>query len=263
MSETRDSWSPPPFIANPLLRWTVYLGAAAYVLWTLGTLPIDWARVAEGWERAGRIFGGAFPPSFERSGLLIEGFLESLRIAILATVFGVLLSIPIAFMAARNIAPLPVFYLGRGLIIVARSFHPVIIAIIFVKAVGFGPFAGVLTLIVYSIGFVAKMLAERIEEIDFGQVEAMRAAGAPYLSTLVYAIFPQIMPRQIGLSIYQLDSNLRASAVVGIVGAGGIGSTLANAFGRYDYDFALAITMVIVGAILVSEGVSGWIRKRV
>ena len=95
-------------------------------------------------------------------------------------------------------------------------YSSLIVAILFVKAVGFGPFAGVLTLVVYSIGFVAKMLAERIEEIDFGQVEAMRAAGAPYLSTLVYAIFPQIMPRQIGLTIYQLDSNLRASAVVGI-----------------------------------------------
>ncbi|WP_244439881.1 PhnE/PtxC family ABC transporter permease [Nitratireductor aquibiodomus] len=150
-----------------------------------------------------------------------------------------------------------------ALIIVARSFHPVIVAIIFVKAVGFGPFAGVLTLIIYSIGFVAKMLAERIEEIDWGQVEAMRAVGAGYFPTLIYAVFPQIMPRQIGLSIYQLDSNLRASAVVGIVGAGGIGSTLANAFGRYDYDFALAITMVIVAVILVSEAISGQIRKRV
>jgi phosphonate transport system permease protein len=106
------------------------------------------------------------------------------------------------------------------------------------------------------------MLAERIEEIDFGQVEAMRAAGAPFFSTLVYAVFPQILPRQIGLSIYQLDSNLRASAVVGIVGAGGIGATLANAFGRYDYDFALAITIVIVSVILLSEAVSGQIRKR-
>ena len=259
----RDTWHRPPFIANAALRRTVYLAALAYVVWSLATLPIDWQRVVEGLSRAGRIFGGAFPPSFERSGLLIDGFLESLKIAILATAFGVLLSIPIAFMAARNIAPLPVFYFGRALIVVARSFHPVIVAIIFVKAVGFGPFAGVLTLIVYSIGFVAKMLAERIEEIDFGQVEAMRAAGAPYFSTLSYAIFPQIMPRQVGLSIYQLDSNLRASAVVGIVGAGGIGSTLANAFGRYDYDFALAITMVIVGAILLSEGVSGWIRNRI
>jgi phosphonate transport system permease protein len=263
VSEVRDTWARPPFIANPVLRWIVYLVVGAYVDWTLATLPIDWGRVAEGWTRAGRIFGGAFPPSFERSELLIDGFLESLKIAILATCGGVLLSIPIAFMAARNIAPRPVFYFGRAIIIVARSFHPVIVAIIFVKAVGFGPFAGVLTLIVYSIGFVAKMLAERIEEIDFGQVEAMRAAGAPYLSTLIYAIFPQIMPRQVGLTIYQLDSNLRASAVVGIVGAGGIGSTLANAFGRYDYDFALAITMVIVGAILISEGVSGCIRKRI
>lgn len=258
----RDTWRRPPFIANPVLRWSVYIGVAVYVIWIMATLPIDWNRVSEGLTRAARIFNGAFPPSFERSGLLIDGFLESLKIAILATAAGVILSIPIAFMAARNVAPLPVFYLGRALIIIARSFHPVIVAIIFVKAVGFGPFAGVLTLIVYSIGFVAKMLAERIEEIDFGQVEAMRAAGAPYFSTLSYAIFPQIMPRQIGLTIYQLDSNLRASAVVGIVGAGGIGSTLANAFGRYDYDFALAITIVIVGAILISEAISGQIRKR-
>jgi phosphonate transport system permease protein len=226
-------------------------------------LPIDWERVSQGIERAARIFGGAFPPSFERSGLLIDGFLESLGIAILATAAGVALSVPIAFMAARNIAPLPVFLFGRALVIVARSFHPVIVAIVFVKAVGFGPLAGVLTLIVYSVGFVAKMLAERIEEIDFGQVEALRAAGARTLPTLVYAVLPQIMPRQIGLAIYQLDSNLRSSTVVGIVGAGGIGSTLANAFGRYDYDFALAITMVIVGAILISEAVSGQIRKRI
>src|SRR3546814_2673777 len=105
------------------------------------------------------------------------------------------------------------------------------------------------------------MLAERIEEIDHGQVEAMRSAGATYLLTLVYGVFPQVMPRQIGLSIYQLDSNLRASAVVGIVGAGGIGSTLMNAFGRYDYDFALAITMVIIAVILVSEAVSGQIGR--
>ncbi|SDY33985.1 phosphonate ABC transporter, permease protein PhnE [Citreimonas salinaria] len=263
MSRHPDTWSRPPFIANPWLRWATYLGAAIYVVWVVTTIPIDWERVAAGVERAGRIFGGAFPPSFERSQLLIDGFLESIRIALLATAGGVLLSVPIAFMAARNVAPLPIFYLGRAIIIVARSFHPVIVAIIFVKAVGFGPFAGVLTLVVYSIGFVAKMLAERIEEIDMGQVEAMRAAGAPFFSTLFYAIFPQIMPRQIGLTIYQLDSNLRASAVVGIVGAGGIGATLANAFGRYDYDFALAITIVIVAVILVSEAVSGYIRKRV
>lgn len=263
MSAPRDTWSKPPAIAHAGLRWAVYLGLIAYFGWVGLSMPIDWNRVAEGIIRAKRIFGGAFPPNFDRSGLLIDGFLESLKIAVLATAGGVALSIPIAFMAARNVAPLPIFYLGRAIVIVARSFHPIIVAILFVKAVGFGPFAGVLTLVIYSIGFVAKMLAERIEEIDFGQVEALRAAGSPYLSTLFYAVFPQIMPRQIGLTIYQLDSNLRASAVVGIVGAGGIGATLANAFGRYDYDFALAITIVIVAVILLSEAVSGLIRKRI
>lgn len=263
MSGHPDTWRKPPMIASPWLRYGLAVAVLLYVAWAFSTLPIDWERISEGVTRAQRIFSGAFPPSFERSSLLISGFLESIRIAILATVGGVLLSIPIAFMAAKNLSPLPVYLLGRGIIIVARSFHPVIVAIIFVKAVGFGPLAGVLTLIVYSIGFVAKMLAERIEEIDWGQVEATRAVGAGYLPTIIYAVFPQIMPRQIGLAIYQLDSNLRASAVVGIVGAGGIGSTLANAFGRYDYDFALAITLVIVGAILLSEAVSGQIRKRI
>ncbi|MEP2715420.1 phosphonate ABC transporter, permease protein PhnE [Pseudophaeobacter sp.] len=263
MSQAKGSWRKPPFIANPLIRLGLYGAVALYFIFTLATLPIDWERVSDGMSRAQRIFSGAFPPSFERSGLMIDGFLESLKIAILATVGGILLSVPLAFMAAGNIAIKPIYLLGRGIIIVARSFHPVIVAIIFVKAVGFGPFAGALTLVVYSIGFVAKLLAERIEEIDFGQVEAMRAAGAGYIVTLAYAVLPQIMPRLVGLGIYQLDSNLRASAVVGIVGAGGIGATLANAFGRYDYDFALAITMVIVGVILISEAVSGFIRKRI
>lgn len=264
MSEAvQDRWRKPPTIANPVMRYGLMAGVAIYLVWAVSTLPFDWQRISDGFGRAARIFNGAFPPSFERSGLLIDGFLESLQIAILSTAAGVLLSIPIALMAARNLSPMPIYLLGRGIIIGARSFHPVIVAILFVKAVGFGPLAGVLTLIVYSIGFVAKMLAERIEEIDHGQVEAMRSAGANFANTLIYAVFPQIMPRQIGLSIYQLDSNLRASAVVGIVGAGGIGSTLANAFGRYDYDFALAITIVIVGVILVSEAVSGQIRKRI
>ena len=263
MSNVKDSWRKPPFITNPAVRYGLFTVVTIYFVVTLVTLPIDWARVSDGMTRAQRIFSGAFPPNFDRSGLLLDGFLESLKIAILATVGGIALSLPLAFMAAANISVKPVYLLGRGIIIVARSFHPVIVAIIFVKAVGFGPFAGALTLVVYSIGFVAKLLAERIEEIDFGQVEAMRSAGAGFISTLAYAVLPQIMPRLVGLGIYQLDSNLRASAVVGIVGAGGIGATLANAFGRYDYDFALAITMVIVGVILFSEAVSGFARKRI
>jgi phosphonate transport system permease protein len=255
-------WRKPPFIANPLLRYGLLALLGAYLAWAFASLQFDWERIAEGLPRAGRIFGGGFPPSFERFDLLLSGFKESFQIAVLATLLGVMLSIPFAVMAARNIAPLPVYLLGRAAIIISRSFHPVIVAILFVAAVGFGPLAGVLTLTMYSIGFVGKLLAEEIEEIDWGQVEAMKATGAGYFATLVYAIFPQILPRQIGLSMYQLDSNLRASAVVGIVGAGGIGGTLMNAFGRYDYAFAFAILLVIIALILVSEGISGWVRKK-
>ncbi|WP_110670218.1 phosphonate ABC transporter, permease protein PhnE [Salinicola halophilus] len=262
-SASRRHWQKPPFIANPWLRWGLIAGVAVYAVWAISILPFDLDRISQGMTRASRIFSGAFPPNFDRYELLIDGFLESLQIAILATLLGLLLSVPIAFMAARNIAATPIYLLGRGIIIVSRSFHPVIVAILFVKAVGFGPVAGILTLTLYSIGFVAKMLAERIEEIDRGQVEALRASGSRYIGVLQFAVLPQIMPRQIGLGIYQLDSNLRASAVVGIVGAGGIGSTLMNAFGRYDYDFALAITLVIIGVILVSEAISGRIRRNI
>src|SRR5699024_3080681 len=129
--------------------------------------------------------------------------------------------------------------------------------------VGFGAFAGVLTLAVYCIGFVAKMLAERIEEIDWGQVEALRSAGAGYMTMLQFPVLPQLMPRLIRLAMYQLDSNLRSPAACGMVGAGGISATLINAFARYDYDSALAITLVIIGVILVAEAVSGRLRRAI
>lgn len=256
-------WRKPPFIKNPFVRYGLWALALLYFYWAFTSIPFNWARIVQGIPRAIQIFDGAIPPSFARSELLISGVLESIQIAIIATILGVLLSIPAAIISARNIVPRPVYLVGRAIVITARSFHPIIVAIIFVKAVGFGAFAGILTLIVYTLGFVGKLLAEAIEEIDWGQVEAVQATGAGYLKTLLYAVLPQIMPRQIGLSIYQLDINLRASTVVGIVGAGGIGSTLMNAFGRYDYAFAFAILLTIIAIVFVMEGISGRVRRNI
>lgn len=255
-------WRRPQFFSNPLVRWAVPVLSVAYLIWAVSTLSISWNRVLEGIPRAARIFGNAWPPDFSRGSLIVSGFTESIQIALLATALGLLISVPVALLAANNIMPRGLHWIGRTIIIIARSFHPVIVAIMFVKAVGLGPFAGVLTLTVYSLGFVGKLLAEAIEEIDEGQMEAMKATGAGFFKVLLYAVFPQILPRQTGLSIYQLDSNLRASAVVGVVGAGGIGGTLMNAFRRFDYDFALAILLIIIAIILVSEGISGRIRSR-
>jgi phosphonate transport system permease protein len=220
-------------------------------------------RIARGLARLGGVAARAFPPDFHRLGLLVAGVGESVEIATLSTLLGVLVGIPVAVLAARNVVVLPVYAAGRGVITLGRTFHELIVAIVFVKAVGFGPLAGVLTLTVNSVGFFSKLLAERIETIDRGQIEAIRATGASRGAVFVYGVLPQILPRIIGLTIYQWDIHLRQSTIIGIVGAGGIGATLYNAFARYDYDFALAILLVIVAIVFVGEAVSAVARRGV
>jgi phosphonate transport system permease protein len=241
------------------VAWTA---GAAFLAWNVTSLEIDPERIARGLSRLGVVAGRAFPPDFHRVGLLASGVLESVEIATLATLLGVLLGIPVAVLAARNVVILPAYVAGRGLVTLGRTFHELIVAIIFVKAVGFGPLAGVLTLTVSSIGSFSKLLAEQIETIDRGQIEAVQATGASRGAVLLYGVLPQILPRIIGLTIYKWDINLRQSTIIGIVGAGGIGATLYNAFSRYDYDFALAILLVIVAIVLAGEGVSALARRR-
>jgi phosphonate transport system permease protein len=178
-----------------------------------------------------------------------------------STVIGVLLSVPIGVGAARNLAPLPLYLFCRGVIALSRSLQEVIIAIFFVAMFGFGPFAGFLTLSFSTIGFLAKLLAEDIEEVDETQVEAIRATGAGWSQLVNYAIQPQVLPRLIGLSCYRLDINFRESAVIGIVGAGGIGATLNTAIDRYEYDSAGAILLLIIAIVMAAEYSSGYVRK--
>jgi phosphonate transport system permease protein len=257
-------WAPPPLIANPLVRTCVYAGAAIYLLLAFGSIDINWARVAEGAARAGRLFAGFLQPDFtSRWSDIWSGLLESLTMTVTATVAGVLLSIPFGIGAARNIAPMPVYLLCRGFIAVSRSLQEIIIAIFLVVLFGFGPFAGFLTLTFASIGFLGKLLAEDIEDIDPAPLEAVRATGAGWFQVLVYAVLPQVAPRLVGLSIYRVDINFRESAVLGIVGAGGIGATLNTAMDRYEFDSAAAILLIIIAIVLVCEYSSGFIRAAV
>lgn len=261
-SATHYRWHRPRFVQNPFLRYAILAAILVYLFFALSNINVNPQRIREGIPRAAQMFRGAVPPDFQSRGrLIVRGFIESIQMTLIATAAGVALSIPIGFMAAKNVVVRPVYVVGRTIVVVARSLHPVVMGVLFVAAVGFGAFAGILTLVVYTIGFVGKLLAEAIEEIKYGQVEGIRSTGAGYLVTLVYAVFPQILPRLIGLSIYQLDINLRASAIVGLVGAGGIGGTLNTAFGRYDYATASAILLVMIGIILVAEGISGRLRR--
>ncbi|QDA35962.1 phosphonate ABC transporter, permease protein PhnE [Paracoccus liaowanqingii] len=253
---------PPQIIRNRRLARALQLGFAIWLIAALATLDLDWARVAEGWSRALRFVEGFLQPDFtSRWRDISRGLVESLTMTLTSTVVGVAISIPIGIGAARNIAPRWIYAVCRSIIAVSRAVQEIIIAIFFVTMFGFGPFAGFLTLSFATIGFIAKLLADDIEDLDEAQVEAVRATGAGFLQVINYAVQPQVMPRLIGLSVYRLDINFRESSVIGIVGAGGIGATLNTSIDRYEYDSAGAILLIIIAIVLLAEYGSSYLRK--
>lgn len=255
------TWNPPTFFSNRIVRYGVFLAVVGYFTFSYLTLEADWGRTMQGIPRAADIFKRMIPPDFSRWGLLTRGVLESVQMAFAASFFGMIIAIPVGFCAANNLVPKPIYYMGRAFLGISRTFHEIIVAIFFVKIFGFGPLAGVLTLIVASFSFIGKMLAEDIENMTPGKLEAIKATGASFPKLLTYAVQPHILPRYIGVSIYRLDANIRHSTVVGIVGAGGIGQTLAASFSRYDYGFSLAILITIVSLVFIGEFFSNWIRS--
>ncbi len=255
-------WQPLPHISSAALRWGLNAAALIYLVLVYFSVDINWARVAQGLDRGVAFMASFFSPDFiTRGGEIAIGLRESLTMTFVATVLGIALAIPVGLGAARNIAPAPVYYFCRAIIALSRTFQEIIIAILFVAMFGFGPLAGVMTLAFATIGFMAKLLAEDIEDAQRDPMEAVRATGASWLQWINYAVQPQVMPRLIGLSLYRLDINFRESAIIGIVGAGGIGATLNTSINRYDYDTSAAVLLVIIGIVLCSEYLSGYVRK--
>jgi phosphonate transport system permease protein len=256
-------WSPPNLIKNPWLRWGLLIGAIAYLILAVLSVEVNPARIARGMERGSQILVGFIQPDFvSRGDNIVNGLIESLVMTVVATAIGVVISIPIGIGGACNLVPLPIYLVCRLLIALSRTFQEVIIAILFVVMLGFGPLAGVMTLVFGSVGFISKLLSENIEEIDAAQVEAIRATGASWLQMLTYGVLPQVLPRLVGLSLYRFDINLRESAVIGIVGAGGIGATLNTSLQRYEYNTASAILLLIIALVMATELVSSAVRKR-
>lgn len=243
--------------------WKVRLGFLAllvYVIYAGAQLDFTYARFISGLDNAATFLQRMFPPNFERSRILIKGMVESLQIAVLASVLGIAISLPIGLLGARNLMPGWATWPARSIVALCRALHPVIVAILFVKAVGFGALAGILALTVASIGFIGKLFTEAVEEISIKQVEAVRATGASFFNIITFSVLPQVFARFVGFSTYQFDSNLRNSTMVGIVGAGGIGGTLFSAFQRFDYDFVAAILITIITVIMIGEMLASFLR---
>jgi phosphonate transport system permease protein len=262
-AEAVRRWHPPQRIENPVHRRLIVAAIVLYGAVVALTVDVDPARIAEGLARAGAFFGGLLRPDFVTRWTDIRaGLVESLAMTAVATFVGLVLSIPFGLGAARNLVPMPVYIVCRSVLAVLRAFHEILVAILFVAMFGFGPFAGAVTLVVATIGFLGKLLAESVEELEPDALEALMTAGAPWSLRIAYGVLPQVMPRILGLALYRLDINFRESAVIGLVGAGGIGATLATAFSRYEFESVSAILILIISLVFVAEVISGRLRRR-
>ena len=199
--------------------------------------------------------------------LAVEKIIETIFIGMMATLFGIVLALPVSFLAARNLmsaskVTLIIYYLTRGVLNVIRSIEPLIWAIIAVIVVGLGPFAGILALTLHSIAALAKLYSEAIESIDPGPIEAIQATGANWVQTVVYAVIPQVVPPFVSFTIYRWDINIRMSTIIGFVGGGGIGFLLAQWIRLLDYSAAGIAVWFIAVTVAILDYVSAEIRAR-
>ena len=210
------------------------------------------------------ILSRMLPPNFSDFNSLAFSMIETIEIAILGTFIAIVLSIPLALLSARNIAPnIIIFFIARTITVFFRAIPEFIIAMILVIAIGFGAMPGVLALGIHTMGFLAKFYAEDIEHINKGPIEALESSGASKGQIISFAIIPQIIPSFIANNLYILDRNVRMATMLGIVGAGGIGYELQSAFRMFEYPKVSAIIIIIFITILIIDNISSLIRSKI
>lgn len=253
-------------LSPPWDRRRVLLRVAAGVLalataWSWVRLEMGFAAIFGGLGDLANLLERMVPPKFVNLPHVLDLALETVFMALLGTAMAVALSIPLAFLAARNTTPhRVVFAVARGITVLARAVPDLVFALIFVRAVGIGPLAGILALGLHSVGMVAKLYADAVEQIDEGPRQAVVSTGSTTLQSLSTGVLPQVMPSFIAIALYRFDINVRASVVLGIVGAGGIGFELQNTLRQLVYDRGLGVVLVIFALIVVVEVVSAVVR---
>ena len=242
--------------------WTAAVAFAAG--WSVSALDIEWAFFADAHEQALDLAQRMWPPRWSYASVIVQPLIETIHIATLGTAIGLVFSIPLAFLSARNTtANSYTWAIGRALLVASRSVNTVIWGLLFVAIFGPGALAGVCAVAARSVGFLAKLLAEAIEEADKGQVEAIEATGAGTAQVYLFGILPQVMPVLIGTTVYRWDINVRESSVLGFVGAGGIGLHLYASINQFAWQQVLVVLLAILVVVLASEALSAYIRARV
>jgi phosphonate transport system permease protein len=210
------------------------------------------------------IISRSLPPDVSSLRDQLWPALETVDIGIFGTFFAVFLALPLAILAARNTTPgKSVYYAARALIALCRAVPDLVWALLFVTAVGLGPFAGALALTIHSVGMLGRLLAEVIEDMDMGPMEALASTGAGRLQVFSHAVIPTVLPSLMGIALYRLDENIRSSLVLGFVGAGGIGFQLLSAMNLFDYRTVSLLLIMTFIIVIGAERLSSALRKRV
>jgi phosphonate transport system permease protein len=252
-------------LGERMARFAVYFVVVAAIAASLQTVEVIPEFIYDAPEQVADLLRRMWPIAW---GFYPEGvhqpLLDSLHIATLGTVLAVLMAVPVAFLAASNVTPFPWLNYGAKLILVsARSVNTLIWALLFVAILGPGALAGTLAIAFHSIGFTGKLLGEALEQANRGSIEALEASGAPWLAIALKGYWPQVRPAFWGIVLFRWDINVRESAVLGFVGAGGVGMALDTALNLFQWERAAMILIAIFAVVLAAEVATTQLRKRI
>jgi phosphonate transport system permease protein len=245
-------------ILRCMLAWS---GSIAVLVWAWNGSQIDPLQLVSNLGNIGQMVCGFFPPDFHDWAYYFGEMVVTMQMALCATLFAVLCAIPLGLLCAQNIAPMWVYQPVRRLMDAARAINEMVFALLFIVAVGLGPFAGVLALFVHTTGILAKLFAEAVEQIDPGPAEGIRSTGAGILEEIAYAVIPQVLPLWASYALYRFESNVRSAAVVGMVGAGGIGYVLFDIIRAFEYGKTCAVLLILIVSVTSIDLISYRIRK--
>jgi phosphonate transport system permease protein len=243
-------------------RWAGWAAVGAVFIWSAVATEVSVGRMVEGLPFMWDFLRRMVPPDPSVLGNAIRGAIQTIQIAIVGTVVAAVLALPVGFAAARNAAPRWLFYTSRLLLNAFRAVDTLVYALFFVAAVGLGPFPGVLAVIVYTTTVLAKLYSEAIEAIEPGPVEAVRATGATSLQVLRWGVLPQLGPQFLSFTLYRFETNIRAAAILGFVGAGGIGFYVQTYLRLLNYPAAASVLLVLVALVMMVDFASSRLRAR-
>ena len=245
------------------LKRVVYVAIALIILILAGIQSeLSFIELAEGGSNMAEYVSRYFPPDFTDWDLYLEGTLETVAMAIWGTLMAAILAVPLAIFASQNLVPAQIVFPVRRILDAMRAINEVVFALVFVVAVGLGPFAGVLALFVHTAGILGKLFSEAIEAIEPGPVEGIRATGASQFQEIVFGVIPQVLPLWISFILYRFESNVRSATVLGIVGAGGIGVSLYQSFRSFKYPKVCAILIILILTVTIIDTVSAKLRQK-